>query len=69
MSALTLRSLLEAALARTGGPVPSEESIVVPVVRRGFAYVCTSCDVYGYLGPDDPQVCWSCDSDEALDRR
>jgi hypothetical protein len=68
VSSTTLRSLLEAALARTGGPGLAEAPAVAPV-RRGFAYVCQCCDVYGYLGPDDPQVCWSCDSAEALDRR
>ena len=68
MSVATLRGLLEAAIARTGSPAPIATA-EGPATRRGFAYVCQACDVYGYLGPDDPQVCWSCDTDEDLDRR
>ena len=64
-----LRGLLEAAMAR-GIPVLPETVTEEPhAIRRGFAYVCRTCDVYGYLGPDDPKICWSCETDEGLERR
>jgi hypothetical protein len=66
-----LRGLFEAAVAR-GIPVPGVEA--TPSTRpapaaRGFAYVCRSCDVYGYLGPEDPPLCWACEDGAHLDRR
>ena len=64
-----LRGLLEAAMARgvtLDVPTTAEEPLAI---RRGFAYVCRRCDVYGYLGPDDDQLCWACEDGDALERR
>jgi hypothetical protein len=34
-----------------------------------MAYVCRRCDVYGYVGPEERQVCWSCEEPDDLERR
>ena len=71
MSMTMLRGLLEAALARgLAVPTPEAETMEDPyAIRRGFAYVCRRCDVYGYLGPDDARMCWACEQDDELERR
>ena len=65
-----LRGLLEAAMARGVTLAPPATTTDEPMaIRRGFAYVCRRCDVYGYLGPDDDHVCWACEEGDALERR
>ena len=69
MSMTMLRGLLEAAMAR-GVTLPAPPVTEDPMaIRRGFAYVCRRCDVYGYFGPDDDHVCWSCEQGDDLERR
>ena len=69
MTVAALRGLFEAAMAR-GAVIPGMETVETEAPRaRGFAYVCRQCDVYGYLGPDDPAVCWACEESGNLDRR
>jgi hypothetical protein len=60
--------LVDGALAR-GFDRPPAAPVVVETSPAGMAYVCRRCDVYGYVGPDEPQVCWSCEGPEGLERR
>ena len=63
-----LRGLVEGALARNWDrPVPVP--LVVEPFLAGLAYVCRRCDVYGYVGPEEPQLCWACDAGDRLERR
>jgi hypothetical protein len=49
---------------------PAPPATEVPrTIRRGLAYHCRRCDVYGYFGPDDQQACWSCEEADALGGR
>jgi hypothetical protein len=63
-----LRELLDAAMAR-GVPVVPGMSHDEFVANCGFAYVCLRCDVYGYLGPNDAQMCWACEQADRVERR
>ena len=67
MTAAMLRGLLEAAVGRAV-PMPTFDTGDVPVAR-GFAYQCRRCDVYGYLGADEPRVCWACERGDRVERR
>ena len=69
MSMTMLRGLLEAAMARGVTLTPPVTEAEPMAIRRGFAYVCRRCDVYGYLGPDDDHICWSCEQADELERR
>jgi hypothetical protein len=63
-----IRGLLEAAM--TKGMLLSPSTTEEPTaLRRGFAYVCRRCDVYGYLGPDEDHRCWSCERADSIERR
>ena len=68
MTVAVLRGLFEAAMAR-GAAVEAPGDTISAGPRRGYAYVCRRCDVYGYLGPDDQALCWACEDGAHLDRR
>ena len=74
--------LTKAPVALTRGPVSAESTEVSALVGPappsegaelagpfGFAYACRECDVYGYAGPGDVVVCWSCESAKGLHQR
>jgi hypothetical protein len=63
-----LRGIVDGALLR-GGDRPPPAPVVVESSPAGMAYVCRRCDVYGYVGPEEPQVCWACESETDLERR
>jgi hypothetical protein len=63
-----LRGLVDGALSR-GWERPTPAPVVVETSPAGMAYVCRRCDVYGYVGPDEPKLCWACDAADGLERR
>jgi hypothetical protein len=69
MAMTLIRGLLEAAMTRGVQLTPPAMTEEPSAIRRGFAYVCRRCDVYGYLGPDDDQSCWSCERPDSIERR
>jgi hypothetical protein len=38
-------------------------------VELGFNYVCRRCDVWGRIPAGASRRCWSCDSDDRIERR
>ncbi len=63
-----LRGLVEGALSRSWDRPPVAPA-VMEASPAGMAYVCRRCDVYGYVGPEEPQVCWACELPDDLERR
>lgn len=41
----------------------------IDTVEMGFNYVCRRCDVWGRIPAGAGRRCWSCESDDRLERR
>lgn len=64
-----IRGLVEGALNRSWERPPPAVPVILDPSPAGMAYVCRRCDVYGYVGPEELQVCWACEEAGDLERR
>jgi hypothetical protein len=51
--------------------LPARNTVLqeIDTVELGFNYVCRRCDVWGRIPAGTHRRCWSCDSDDRLERR